>query len=157
MSPRPDGPAVADPPPPARAPWPPGRLLLAVAVGGALGAVARWALGTWFPAGSGVDVTTLAINVSGCLLLAALPGWSRVRDVEWLRVLLGPGVLGGYTTFSAVSEQTRAHLAADETVAAVLTLLGTLAACLAAVAVGSRLARRRSDVVGAQEPSEEPR
>ncbi|WP_370246475.1 CrcB family protein [Nocardioides sp.] len=118
------------------------RLLLVVAAGGALGALLRWGLGEWRPADGGLDVTTLGINVTGCFLLALLPAWERVRGSEPLRVFLGPGVLGGYTTFSAVSEQTRAHLDAGEPITALATLLGTLLACLGAAALGARLAAR---------------
>ena len=49
------------------------------------------------------------------------------------------GLLGGYTTLSAYSEQTRVLLADGQTTTALLYLLGTLAACLVAVAAVSRL------------------
>jgi len=112
---------------------------LAVALGGALGAVLRWSLGDAFPDGSGFPWTTCAINVSGSLVLAALPVLAAVRRHPPLAAALGPGLLGGYTTLSAYSEQTRALLADGQTVTALAYLFGTLAACLVAVAVVSRL------------------
>jgi CrcB protein len=112
---------------------------LAVALGGALGAVLRWALGDAVPDGAGFPWTTFAINVTGSLLLASLPVFAAVRRRQTLAAALGPGLLGGYTTLSAYSEQTRALLADGQTTTALLYLLGTLAACLVAVAAMSRL------------------
>jgi CrcB protein len=112
---------------------------LAVALGGALGAVLRWALGDAVPDGAGFPWTTFAINVSGSLVLAGLPALAAVRRRRVLAAALGPGLLGGYTTLSAYSEQTRALLADGRGATALLYLLGTLAACLVAVAAASRL------------------
>lgn len=116
----------------------PGRLAL-VALGGAVGAVLRWWLtSTWDDAAGTFPWTTFAINFSGSLLLALLPAWAAARRHERLTLLLGPGVLGGYTTFSAASEQTRALLDGGHVALGGLYLVGTLAACLAAVALGRR-------------------
>ena len=112
---------------------------LAVALGGALGAVLRWALGDAVPDGAGFPWTTFVINVTGSLVLAWLPAIGAVRRRQVLAAALGPGVLGGYTTLSAYSEQARVLLADGQTATALLYLLGTLAACLVAVAAVSRL------------------
>lgn len=123
----------------------PTRLAL-IALGGALGAVLRWWLTrTWDDAAGTFPWTTFAINVTGSLALALLPAWSAAGRHERLTLLLGPGVLGGYTTFSAASEQTRALLDAGHAALGGLYLVGTLAACLAAVV----LARRVVDVLAA--------
>ena len=82
--------------------------LFLVAAGGAVGAIARYALSVqalrlW---GSVWPYGTLIANVSGGLLMGALVGFLAHRggaDQEKLRVLLGVGVLGGFTTFSAFS------------------------------------------------------
>ncbi|GCD90595.1 CrcB family protein [Nocardioides sp. LS1] len=121
-------------------PPPPPRLLVAAALGGALGAVARWALGEAFPDSAGFPWTVFAINVAGSAALALLPALPPVRRSRELAVFLGPGVLGGFTTLSAASEQTRALLAAGDTLLAGSYLFGTLAACLVAVALVSHLA-----------------
>ena len=112
---------------------------LAVAVGGALGAVLRWALGDAVPDGAGFPWTTFVINVTGSLVLAWLPVFDVVRRRRVLAAALGPGLLGGYTTLSAYSEQTRELLADGQTTTALLYLFGTLAVCLVAVAAVSRL------------------
>lgn len=119
-------------------PPPPPRLVAAVAVGGALGALARWALGELAADGTGFPWTTFAINVSGSFLLATLPAFYAVRRSPVLAAGLGTGVLGGYTTLSTYSEQTRDLLDRGEPALAVAYLLGTLAACLAAVALAHR-------------------
>jgi len=111
--------------------------VLGVAVGGALGAVLRWWLGEVFPDDTGFPWTTFAINVTGAGLLAALPAVAAVRRRPGLAAALGPGVLGGYTTLSAYSEQTRALLADDRLATGAAYVLGTLVACVAVVAVVS--------------------
>ena len=112
---------------------------LAVALGGALGAVLRWALGDAVPDGAGFPWTTFVVNVTGSLVLALLPVFDAVRRRRVLAAALGPGLLGGYTTLSAYSEQSRALLADGQTTTALLYQFGTLAACLVAVAAVSRL------------------
>ncbi|MDF1605036.1 fluoride efflux transporter CrcB [Nocardioides sp. YIM 152315] len=111
------------------------RLVAAVAVGGAVGALARWWLSEALPPGADAfPWTTFVINVSGSFALALLPAFAAVRRSRALAVGLGPGVLGGYTTLSTYSEQTRALLDRGETLTAGCYVLGTLAACLVAVA-----------------------
>lgn len=124
--------------------------LAAVAAGGALGAALRHGIGVAVPdvAGS-FPWTTFGINVAGSFLLALLPAWAVVRRRPLLPPLFGTGVLGGFTTLSTYSEQTRALLASGHVVTASTYLLGTLGACLLAVAVADRLsseaARREFD------------
>lgn len=86
--------------------------LVNVAVGGAFGAVLRYQLGrsmtAWLgPAAMGVfPWATLAVNAAGSLLMGFLAGWLAFRageGGEQLRLLLGVGLLGGFTTFSAFS------------------------------------------------------
>ncbi len=78
-----------------------------MAAGGFLGALTRYLLTAGLPA-AGAEVATAAINVAGALALGLLTGlWSRGRGPgsrsAWLRAGLGPGVLGGFTTFSAIA------------------------------------------------------
>ena len=111
-------------------------MLLVVAAGGAAGAVARYLLGEAFPtAGDGFPWTTFAINVSGAFLLALLPAFQLVIDHPLVPPALGTGLLGGYTTLSTYSEQTRHLLDLGRTSLALTYLVGTLAACLVGVAV----------------------
>jgi CrcB protein len=117
-------------------PPPRGLALAAVALGGALGALLRAGLLDALP--SSAAWTVLGINVSGCLLLALLPAAAVVRRRPLLALLLGPGLLGGYTTLSAVAEQTRAMAASGDSGAAAGYVVVSVAAGLLAVRVATR-------------------
>ncbi|MCX6398992.1 MAG: CrcB family protein [Propionibacteriales bacterium] len=118
------------------------RLLLAVAAGGAAGSVLRFAAGEVAPDGTGFPWTTFAINVVGSMLLAGLLLLPLARRSAAWAATLGPGLMGGFTTFSATSEQGRALLADGRAGLAVAYLLGTLGACLVAVTAVGALAPR---------------
>lgn len=78
---------------------------LAVAAGGLAGTELRYGLGLLFPEHPGsLPWTTLAINVGGSFVLALLTTlWiARPRTSFWIRAGIGPGILGSFTTFSAV-------------------------------------------------------
>lgn len=114
------------------------RHFLAVAAGGACGALLRYAATAAQPDGTGFPWTTFAINVLGSALLAGLLLLPLARRSTIWAAALGPGLLGGFTTFSATSEQARALLADGRTGLAGAYVLGTLAAGLvAAVLVGA--------------------
>ena len=84
---------------------------LHVAVGGAIGSVLRYQLGRWITYWLGVPAVTLfpwatlAVNAVGSVLMGMLAGWLARHGPggEELRLLLGVGMLGGFTTFSAFS------------------------------------------------------
>lgn len=117
-------------------------ILILVGVGGAVGASARYALGNLFAYdATGFPWTTFAINVTGSFLLAGLPALSVVRRSHFLPPLLGTGVLGGFTTLSAYSEEARALVAAGAVGTATAYVVGSLVACLVAVALADRLSR----------------
>ncbi len=77
--------------------------LFLVMAGGALGAGARYLVGLSF-AGARYPWGTLAVNVAGALAMGLLAGIiAKGLAGEPARLLLGVGVLGGFTTFSAFS------------------------------------------------------
>lgn len=117
-------------------------VLGAIAVGGALGAVARYGVGLVLPHGPGFPWATFAVNVVGCLLLGVLVALLDARGRHSLaRPFLGVGVLGGFTTFSAYTAETLA-LAHDGALGtAVAYLAGTLLAAVIAVHTGATGAR----------------
>ena len=86
--------------------------LVAVALGGAAGALLRWGLAESVDAAAAFPWVTFAINVAGCFVLAALPAVGAVRRSPGWTLFLGPGVLGGFTTVSSWAHESRA-LAAD--------------------------------------------
>lgn len=80
--------------------------LLIVMLGGAFGAGLRHLVGlaALRGLGPGFPWGTLTVNLAGGLLMGLLAGWLvRVGGTEQTRLLLGVGVLGGFTTFSAFS------------------------------------------------------
>ena len=80
--------------------------LFPVMIGGAIGAGARHLVGQWVVAraGSGFPWGTLSINIAGSLAMGLLIGWlARGDSSEAIRLFVGVGILGGFTTFSAFS------------------------------------------------------
>jgi CrcB protein len=82
------------------------RSYLLVALGGAIGAVSRFAVGGWVAyqvPGVTFPLSTFVVNVVGCCVAGALTGAAERWDVlsADLRLLLFTGILGGFTTFSA--------------------------------------------------------
>ena len=77
---------------------------LSVAAGGAVGAWLRFMAGRLIGA-TPFPVVTLTVNVLGSLAMGLLAGWlaRHGEGGEQWRLLLGVGVLGGFTTFSAFS------------------------------------------------------
>ncbi len=83
--------------------------LLLVMLGGAIGAGMRHLVGmaTLARFGHGFPWGTLAVNLTGGLLIGLLAGWlARSGGSEATRLFLAVGVLGGFTTFSAFSLET---------------------------------------------------
>jgi CrcB protein len=111
--------------------------ILLVAAGGAVGAVARYgvslaaarAFGAAFPWG------TLLVNVIGCLLMGLLIAKAGENDT---RLLLGVGVLGGFTTFSAFSLET-VRLMQSQAGMALLYVLASVVLSVGACWLGMQL------------------
>jgi fluoride exporter len=114
----------------------------AIAAGGALGGAARHLLSVGLPA-EGFPWATLVENVTGCFLLGALMVFLLEvgRPSRYLRPFLGVGVLGGFTTFSAYTAETRGLLLAGRVPVALLYLFGSVLAGLLATWLGIALAR----------------
>jgi fluoride exporter len=116
---------------------------LAVAFGGAVGALARHGLDHLIERRSFAVFpwSTFAINVSGCLaigiVVAALV--DRHDPPAWVRAGLVIGVLGGYTTFSTFAQETLDLVDAHDLGIAFTYAAGSVLAGVAAVFVGIRL------------------
>lgn len=116
-------------------------MLGAVAAGGAAGSLLRYLIGVWAPRPhpSAFPVATLAINVMGSLALGWLlrrlePGAvaSATTVAPALRAALTVGVCGGFTTFSTFSVEVVTLLQAGRPVRALLYVLVSVAAGVAA-------------------------
>jgi CrcB protein len=121
---------------------------LAIAVGGALGSVARHGVNVlihdrWpllrFP------LATLVVNVAGCLMIGILAGLVMAERIElrfyWREFLL-VGVLGGFTTFSTFGLDTLTLVRAHSINAALLNVAGQVLLGLLAVKLGMVLGGR---------------
>ena len=118
---------------------------LLVGLGGGVGAMARYGISLAIPAPpSGWPWATFLINVTGSLLIGLLAGWVSAKGGagEPWRLLLGVGVLGGYTTFSAYSLETLGLIERNDITGAAVYSLGSVIAGLASVAIGVAIARR---------------
>lgn len=100
----------------------------------------------------GFPWATLALNVVGSFLLAVLVAtvWSRPGTPSWLRAGLGAGVLGAFTTFSAVMVALVALTASGHWPIAVGYLTASVALGLAAATIGL-MAGPRNPVIGVDE------
>lgn len=122
------------------------RALAAVVVGGMLGTALRLAIELLVPhADAEPPWGILAANTAGALVLGLLVG--RVWPVapDWLRAGLGAGLLGSFTTFSAVAVALVGMTAADQALTAVAYLAATLVLGFGAAALGLRLGRRSDE------------
>jgi CrcB protein len=118
-----------------------GGVLAVIALGGGLGASARYGISQWLPTTPAhFPWGTFLINVLGCFLIGGL--MVRWGQRPLLRPFLGVGVLGGFTTFSTYAVETRAMLTPGEVPLAMAYLFGTLAAAVLAVLVGVILTRK---------------
>lgn len=122
---------------------PPLQSLLLVCLGGAVGSGARWAVATWALAALGPSFPrgTLAVNVAGSFLLAALMTASLVSKAvsPEVRLLLGSGVLGGFTTYSSFNWEIILLAQEGRLAAAAAYAAATLAGCLVAGLAGVAL------------------
>lgn len=113
--------------------------LLFICLAGGIGALLRFlidglirtGLGRSFPWG------TLLINVSGSFLLGLMTGLlSHQQLSQTIVLILGTGLLGGYTTFSTVSFETVRLIEGRRYMAALANAGGTLVVTLLAAGIG---------------------
>ncbi len=118
-----------------------------VALGGALGSMARYALGSATVAISmTVPWGTIIINILGSFVI----GWfatlsshdSRLAISQEARLFVMVGICGGFTTFSSFSLQNFALIRSEQWLPAIANIVVSVIACLAAVALGHWVAER---------------
>ncbi len=118
---------------------------LFVAGGGAIGAVLRYQLGRGLTFVAGPQTmtafpwATLSANVLGSLAMGVLAGWLARHGTggnEAMRLLLGVGLLGGFTTFSSFSLEMMLLIERGQPLLAVTYAAISLLAGLAALYIG---------------------
>jgi fluoride exporter len=122
--------------------------LSAIAAGGVIGTLLRYNLNVsqlfdYMPN------ATMFENMAGSFLLGCLAGWLYHRTLpEWLRLGLGVGLLGGFTTMSTLAADTFSIFNLISPANALgylsLTLIGGLVMVFAGFATGSKLGSRKS-------------
>jgi fluoride exporter len=119
-------------------------IVLLIAIGGAVGSVARYLMGRGvqgvlhleFPIG------TFAVNVAGCLLIGILAKFFLHSQTELpLRATLMIGFCGGFTTFSTFSLETLGLIQGGEWGKATAYVLLSALVCVGATAAGFALGR----------------
>ncbi|MFD2332996.1 fluoride efflux transporter CrcB [Cohnella sp. GCM10020058] len=118
-----------------------------VGLAGSIGALLRYEAGLWthswwhmtFP------LATLVINLSGCLALGLFTAWATTRPgmPEWLRLGIGTGLIGAYTTFSTFSVETLTLLRDGRAGEAALYVGASVVGGLLFAWAGFRLGERR--------------
>ncbi|MFE9836639.1 fluoride efflux transporter CrcB [Streptomyces sp. NPDC005551] len=142
--------ALAGPDDALPAPWRPfwggqGPVVAAVALGGGIGAAARYGASLLWPAQTGgFPWTTFGVNVVGCAVIGVLmvlitDVWAAPRLV---RPFFGTGVLGGFTTFSTYAVDTQRLADAGHAPTGFAYLAATPCAALAAVWLAVTATRR---------------
>lgn len=121
------------------------KVALAVAVGGALGSVARFLTSAWVAAHwpRHFYLATIAVNLLGCFLIGFISAYFLLRtDIPLvLRTGITVGVLGGLTTFSSFSLEVLRLIEAGQFGVALSYLLGSVLGGLCAAWLGMTLAR----------------
>lgn len=115
---------------------------LQVAIGGAMGATARYAVYraiSWH--GPGFPVATAVVNVVGCLIMGLLTAFMAHRWNSHLAPLLVTGVLGGFTTFSAFSLDALTLWERGQSIGAAIYVGASVVLSLAAVILGMAIGR----------------
>lgn len=118
--------------------------LLAIFIGGGLGSVSRYLVNILLKAQSlSFPFATLSVNIIGSFILgfAAALFWNKAPFHDTLKLALTVGFCGGLTTFSTFSWEAFDLIKQGEILLAILYVLISFIACLAAVGAGVFLAK----------------
>ena len=120
-------------------------MILLVAIGGAVGSIARYLMASSIQTATGWEfpIGTVLVNVLGCFVMGILYVLivARHDPRNDLRALLMVGVMGGFTTFSSFSLETVTLAMNGHYASATLNVVISVAACLAGTVGGVALAR----------------
>ena len=118
--------------------------VLAVGVGGGLGALARYYIAGWVqPAGALFNWGIFVVNITGGLLMGMIveAGALKLNLSPELRTFLTVGILGGYTTFSTFSLDSVLLLQRGEYAQAAFYVIGSVVLSILALFAGLWIVR----------------
>jgi CrcB protein len=123
------------------------KLFWLVVAGGAAGSLTRYGVGEWLDPGHELPVGTLLVNATGSFALGALLAVLALRGDDSggrreLRLLLGTGFLGGYTTYSALAVETETLLRDGHVALGAAYAIGSVVLGVLAATAGAAVARR---------------
>lgn len=122
-----------------------GRLLL-ICLGGAIGTAARYGVSVWARGalGTGFPYGTLAVNVVGSFLLALIMYVGLHTEIvsPTTRLVLGTGVMGGFTTYSSFNYESLQLFEERSFRLGFVNMFVTLLGCFVAGWLGLALAKR---------------
>lgn len=118
------------------------RSFVLVVLGGAAGTLSRYGVDEAFVGDGLFPLATFMVNVVGAFALGLLIAALLTHESDTLRLLIGTGFLGGFTTYSALALETDVLLRGDHVAVglayAVGSALAGVAAAIAGIAIGSR-------------------
>jgi CrcB protein len=113
---------------------------LAVAFGGAAGALCRYILGIYVP------LSTLLANIAGSFLLGIVTAYSTQNKIkDWIKIGIGTGFCGGFTTMSTFSKETFELLAGGNWLKGILYILTSLVGGLLFCWLGFLIGTKRNE------------
>jgi CrcB protein len=116
------------------------KIVLAVLAGGIVGTTLRLSVDVLLPHGGGeFPIGTFLVNLVGSFVLGVLVARAWPVAPEWLRVGLGPGLLGSFTTFSALAVSAVELTSAGMGVVAAVYVAASIVGGITAAALGIRL------------------
>jgi CrcB protein len=117
--------------------------LVQVALGGAIGASARFLTGVAVLriTGPGFPLGVMVANILGSFVMGAFVVWAANRSMTHLAPFVVTGILGGYTTFSAFSLETITMIERGQTGSAALYMILSVGGALGAIMLGMMTAR----------------
>jgi fluoride exporter len=118
---------------------------LLVGLGGALGAMARYGIGTAVPApANGFPLATALINIAGSLAMGVLIGVLAKTTPQYqneIRLFVAVGIFGGFTTFSSFSLDAITLIERGDFLLATVYIVGSVLLSLAGLFVGLQATR----------------
>ena len=115
------------------------KILLVIGLGSFIGGILRYGMAQWIQSRflSAYPFGTLSVNLLGCLLIGIVYGLSEKGNLspEW-RLFLATGLLGGFTTFSAFSNETVSMLREGQFSPAILYVVASVVLGILATFLG---------------------